>query len=267
MWRRLLLIFVPILFGVLYRSFVTRRMMESVTVHPLATDPDIVAERDKYLNMPTSERRRHYKTKKFVTLEDIPDWPAYSKAKNITASGSGKWSKRYDLSSKVSMFVGDITALEIDAIVNAANNAMLGGGGVDGAIHRAAGHKLVEECKMHNGCATGDAKITGGYDLPAKYVIHTVGPVGEKEAKLHSCYLTCLETMKANRLRTLAFPCISTGVYHYPNKAAAHVALSTTREWLEVEDNASKVDRIIYCLFLDKDVSIYEELLPEYFPL
>lgn len=251
-----------------FRSFVTERIMEGVRVHPLQTDPEVARERDKYVNMAPQERRRHYKCgDKFVTLEDIPDWPLYRSEKNITRTGSGKFSPRSDLNSKVSVFVGDITALEIDAIVNAANNKMLGGGGVDGAIHRAAGPLLVKECATHNGCPTGEAKITGGYKLPSKYVIHTVGPVGENEAKLHSCYLTCLETLKANRLRTVAFPCISTGVYGYPNEKAAHVALSTAREWLEAEENASKVDRIIFCLFLPIDVNIYEKLLPEYFPV
>lgn len=251
-----------------FRSFVTHLVMEGVTVHPLQTDPDVVAEREKFLSLPLAEKRPSYKCgDKFLTINDIGDWPTYSAAKNISGGGSGKYKVRPELNSKVSIFVGDITALEIDAIVNAANNSLLGGGGVDGAIHSAAGPKLKAECATLNGCPTGEAKITGGYKLPAKYVIHTVGPVGENEAKLHSCYLTCLETLKANKLKTVAFPCISTGVYGYPNEKAAHVALSTAREWLEADENAHKVDRIIFCLFLAVDVRLYEKLLPEYFPL
>uniref|UniRef100_A0A6M2CTS3 Macro domain-containing protein n=2 Tax=Rhipicephalus microplus TaxID=6941 RepID=A0A6M2CTS3_RHIMP len=250
------------------RSFVTHRIMEGATIHSLQTDPKVVAEREKFLSLPLAEKRASYKCgSKFVTIQDIDDWPTYSASKKISGKGSGKYKVRPDLNSKVSIFVGDITALEIDAIVNAANNRLLGGGGVDGAIHSAAGPKLKEECATLNGCPTGEAKITGGYKLPAKYVIHTVGPVGENEAKLHSCYLTCLETLKAHKLRSVAFPCISTGVYGYPNEKAAHVALSTAREWLEADENAHKVDRIIFCLFLAVDVRLYEQLLPVYFPL
>lgn len=242
--------------------------MEGVKVHPLQTDPKIVAEREKYLNLARVEKRTSYKCRdKYTIIEDIDDWPAYSAAKKIPGNGPGKYKVRPELNSKVSIFVGDITALEIDAIVNAANNQLLGGGGVDGAIHSAAGPLLKAECATLNGCNTGEAKMTGGYKLPAKYVIHTVGPIGENEAKLHSCYLSCLETLKANKLKTVAFPCISTGVYGYPNEKAAHVALSTAREWLETDDNAHKVDRIIFCLFLAVDVRVYEKLLPEYFPL
>lgn len=242
--------------------------MEGVKVHPLQTDPKIVSERERYLSLARVEKRTSYKCgDKYVIIEDIDDWPAYSASKNIPGTGSGRYKVRPELNSKVSIFVGDITALEIDAIVNAANNQLLGGGGVDGAIHSAAGPQLKAECATLNGCPTGEAKMTGGYKLPAKYVIHTVGPVGENEAKLHSCYLSCLETLKANKLKTVAFPCISTGVYGYPNEKAAHVALSTARDWLETDDNAHKVDRIIFCLFLAVDVRVYEKLLPEYFPL
>lgn len=250
------------------RSFANKHVMEAVTVHPLQTDSQVVAEREKYLSMPLMDKRALYKCgQKYISLSDIPNWSAYSASKNLRGSGSSKYSRNDNLNNKVSMFVGDITALEIDAIVNAANNRLLGGGGVDGAIHTAAGPKLKQECATLNGCATGESKITGGYKLPSKYVIHTVGPVGENEAKLHSCYLTSLETMKAHKLRSVAFPCISTGIYGYPNEAAARVALSTVRDWLEAEENALKVDRIIFCLFLDIDVRLYEKLLPEYFPV
>ncbi|OQR75229.1 O-acetyl-ADP-ribose deacetylase MACROD2-like [Tropilaelaps mercedesae] len=196
----------------------------------------------KYLNLGLDERRTRYKCgKKFTVLEDLVDWPSYARLKDCAQKVETKWTVKPELNRKICIFEGDITTLEIDAIVNAANNRLMVGGGVDGAIHRAAGPLLLEESSSLNGCDTGDAKATGGYNLPAKYVIHTVGPIGENEAKLHRCYLTCLETAKANRMRHIAFPCISTGVYGYPNKSAAHVALSTTREWLEKDGNAVQV--------------------------
>ncbi|KAJ3085107.1 hypothetical protein HK102_000314 [Quaeritorhiza haematococci] len=162
------------------------------------------------------------------------------------------------LNRKVAIWEGDITRLELDAIVNAANKSLLGGGGVDGAIHRAAGRDLLAECRTLNGCDTGDAKITRGYRLPAKHVIHTVGPVGEKPLKLRSCYIRSLEVLTENNLRTVAFP--------YPNGPAAHVALAAVREWLETDDNADKVDLIVFCIFLPIDSRVYHKTIPFYFP-
>ncbi|KAK7866591.1 hypothetical protein R5R35_010426 [Gryllus longicercus] len=170
-----------------------------------------------------------------------------------------------DLNRKVAMCQGDITKLEIDAIVNAANSSLLGGGGVDGAIHRGAGPKLKEECRTLNGCNVGEAKITNGYNLLAKHVIHTVGPQGEKPDLLKSCYNSSLQLLRNKKLRTVAFPCISTGVYGYPQEPAAHVALSTVRTFLE--ENKDSVDQVIFCLFLPEDVTIYENLLQVYFPV
>ncbi|KAJ1565590.1 hypothetical protein HK096_001660 [Nowakowskiella sp. JEL0078] len=166
--------------------------------------------------------------------------------------------------SKIFLYQGDITTLEVESIVNAANNSLLGGGGVDGAIHRAAGSKLKNECRKLNGCETGDAKITLGYNLPAKHVIHTVGPVGTNPTKLKSCYQNSLNLMEKNNLRTIAFPCISTGIYGYPNSLAAHVALKTIREWVELNDD--KIDKIILCLFMPIDIKIYGEIMCQYFP-
>jgi len=169
-----------------------------------------------------------------------------------------------DLSSKVSYFVGDITKLEIDAIVNAANNSLLGGGGVDGAIHRAAGPLLLAENKTLDGCEDGEAKISCGYKLPARFVISTVGPRGEHPEVLRSAYSSCLSLMKENNLRSIAFPCISTGVYGYPQDSACCVALRTVRRFLE--KHGDNVDRVIFCLFLSEDVALYRERMPIIFP-
>lgn len=126
---------------------------------------------------------------------------------------------------------------------------------------------LQDECQTLNGCETGNAKITGGYKLPAKYVIHTVGPMGEKPDLLYSCYKNSLDLMKKNELTTVAFPCISTGIYGYPNKEAADVALKSVREWLDSDEYRNNIKRIVFCLFLDVDIKIYHKLLSKYFPV
>lgn len=126
---------------------------------------------------------------------------------------------------------------------------------------------LEDECWSLDGCDTGDAKITGGYKLPAKYVIHAVGPRGENPNLLSSCYKKAMDLLKEHKLETIAFPCISTGIYGYPNKNAAGVALETIRKWLDEDDYSSNVKRVIFCLFLDVDIQTYHKLMPKYFPL
>ena len=159
----------------------------------------------------------------------------------------------------------DITTLDVDAIVNAANNSLLGGGGVDGAIHRAAGPALLEECRKLDGCRTGEAKITKGYKLPARHVIHTVGPVwhggdrGEAEL-LRSCYRNCLALAAEHSLRSIAFPGISTGAYGYPKEAAAAIAVATVRECLEQQEG--QLAEVIFCCFSAADLQIYTGLCP-----
>ena len=165
--------------------------------------------------------------------------------------------------TKIEILKGDITKLEVDAIVNAANRTLLGGGGVDGAIHRAAGGKLLEECRTLNGCETGQSKITKGYNLPAKYVIHTVGPVwhggkyGERE-KLQSCYYTALTLAKENGIKTIAFPAISCGVYHFPLDEACKIATTTVKEFITANDCFEKV---IFIDINDAIIEIYNRIL------
>lgn len=165
--------------------------------------------------------------------------------------------------SQISIVQGDITKLAVDAIVNAANSSLLGGGGVDGAIHRAAGPELLEECRTLHGCDTGEAKITKGYQLPAKYVIHTVGPIysGKKTdaEKLENCYVNSLELALQNKIHSIAFPAISTGVYRYPLREATSVATKAVYRWLRNHEDYQI--EVIYCCFDQRTVDVYEEFV------
>jgi O-acetyl-ADP-ribose deacetylase len=164
---------------------------------------------------------------------------------------------------RIEVVQGDITKLRVDAIVNAANTSLLGGGGVDGAIHRAAGRELLEECRKIGGCPTGEARITRGYKLPAKWVIHTVGPVwsgggqGEDEL-LASCYSNSLALAGEHQVKTIAFPCISTGVYGFPADRASEIALREVKNFLDAH---ALPEKVTFVCFLDRDAELYRRAL------
>jgi O-acetyl-ADP-ribose deacetylase len=164
------------------------------------------------------------------------------------------------MSARIRVVQGDITKQQVDAIVNAANSSLLGGGGVDGAIHRAAGHGLLEECRRLGGCKTGHARATKGHNLPAKFVIHTVGPVWQgghanEEALLASCYQISLELAAELNVRSIAFPAISTGIYHFPKQRAAEIAVR------EVQKHLASFDEILFVCFDAETARIYANLL------
>ena len=174
--------------------------------------------------------------------------------------------ERLYCNGRLALVAGDITRLAVDAIVNAANPTLLGGGGVDGAIHRAAGPELLAECRTLNGCSTGDAKITKGYRLPARHVIHTVGPVWRHETSQHAsellarCYRSCFENAKKHDLRTIAFPSISTGAYGYPVESAARIALAEIKSFL---DERADFERAYVVCFEPRVEKAYREAAAE----
>jgi O-acetyl-ADP-ribose deacetylase (regulator of RNase III) len=166
---------------------------------------------------------------------------------------------------RIELVETDITILQVEAIVNAANNSLLGGGGVDGAIHRAAGPALLEECRKLNGCATGDAKITNGYQLPARYVIHTAGPVWHggsagEEKLLASCYIKCFELARKNHVKSIAIPAISTGAYGFPKEKAARIAVRETKNEIAVND---EIEKVLFVCFNTETREAYEQALNE----
>ncbi len=167
------------------------------------------------------------------------------------------------MSERIEIVTGDITRLELDAIVNAANTSLLGGGGVDGAIHRAAGPELGDECRTLGGCSTGEAKITKGYGLPADWVIHTVGPVwhGGKDREdqlLAGCYRNSLALARQHQIRSIAFPSISTGAYRFPFELAAEIAIETVAAFLETDE---EIQKVVFCCFGEDAAQTYRSIL------
>jgi O-acetyl-ADP-ribose deacetylase (regulator of RNase III) len=209
-----------------------------------------------------------------VSISDIPLLPSlYASGKLLPPpeDSSPICTPSDSINSRIGLFHGDITTLAVDAIVNAANDSLLGGGGVDGAIHRAAGPGLLDKCKTLGGCDTGSAKITGAYRLPCKYVIHAVGPVyraaekDEAEKLLRGCYRTSLELAAEAGCRSIAFSAISTGIYGYPSRAAARIAIETVRGFLV--DNEGTDMKVVFVTFENKDKMAYTEILPQFFPI
>ena len=180
-----------------------------------------------------------------------------------TAAATAEAFVKKNAYDKIEIIRGDITKIEVDAIVNAANTTLLGGGGVDGAIHRAAGPKLLAECRMLGGCEPGRAKITGGYDLLARFVIHTVGPIwrGGRHGEAHilqNCYCNSLQLAVDNEIKAIAFPAISCGAYGYPIHEAAEIAANTTREFLATNDT---IEDVLFVLWGEDDYDSYRQAL------
>ncbi|MDY0083226.1 MAG: O-acetyl-ADP-ribose deacetylase [Ignavibacteriaceae bacterium] len=167
------------------------------------------------------------------------------------------------MNNKIEIHKGDITRLKVDAIVNAANASLLGGGGVDGAIHRAAGPELLEFNKKLGGCRTGEAKMSPGFNLPAKYIIHTVGPIwnggkNNEDQLLENCYKNSLKLAAENKIKTIAFPAISTGIYGFPLERATKIAVKTVKQSLKEE---SSIEKVIFVCFSDRDYDVYQKML------
>jgi O-acetyl-ADP-ribose deacetylase (regulator of RNase III) len=205
-----------------------------------------------------------------TTLPSIPTLTELYNQHFLTPFPSPTTNATSNFNSKISLIRTDITTLRLDAIVNAANTSLLGGGGVDGAIHRAAGPSLYDECETLDGCDTGSAKITDAYDLPCRKVIHAVGPVysrakrdGMHTSLLKSCYTTSLDLAAENGCRSIAFSALSTGVYGYPSQEAAVGAVEAVKGWLEEDDErAKKIERVVFCQFMEKDQRAYESVVP-----
>lgn len=202
------------------------------------------------------------------SLSEIPTIAQLYQSSDLTpvsSSVNARYPASASINGRVGLIRADITKLGVDAIVNAANSSLLGGGGVDGAIHRAAGPELLDECRTLGGCRPGQAKITKGYDLPAKHVVHTVGPIYDdpaiSEETLRSCYNESMRVAVGSGVKTMAFSAISTGVYGYPSHLAARVACDTVRRFLDTSEG-STLERVVFVTFEPKDVAAYNSSVP-----
>lgn len=209
----------------------------------------------RYCEATIQDRRQKYHVKRDVATVEQAIFTSIAKTRITRADGNAV---------SIILWRGGVDNIEADAAVNAANETLLGGGGVDQAVHEAAGHLLVKECAFLNGCEVGEAKITKGYDMPAKYVLHTVGPILKDDGtpdseKLAACYRTCLELSEKNGLESVVFPCISTGFYGFPIALSAKVALDTTSEYMKTKGRCLKT--IIFALFDEAQVTAYSKQL------
>lgn len=203
-----------------------------------------------------------------ISVSDIPTVSSLYRTRQLYPPKSSDYTPNQVCNNKIAVITTDITTLEVGAIVNAANNSLLGGGGVDGAIHRAAGRRLIEECRRLDGCDTGYAKITDAYRLPCKKVIHAVGPVyhttkrqGRHTELLQGCYRRSLELAVANNLTSIAFSALSTGVYGYPSEEAAEAAIGEVKKFLD-SGKGDSLEKVVFCNFMKKDEDAYEDALP-----
>jgi O-acetyl-ADP-ribose deacetylase (regulator of RNase III) len=218
------------------------------------------------------EKRALYKCKKYIPVEKFIPWSeAGKKVKSKIDSryplelNDPIYKPNDSINKKISLYQGDITALEIDAIVNAASPGLKGGGGMDAAVHSAAGPFLMKECKSFDGCAPGETRLTKGYKLPGKNVLHSVGPLGKESEILTSCYKTSCDLIEKHGLKTVAFSCIGTGAFGFPLPDATKIACATMREWME--SHQESVDLIIFCVYSNKELDEYKKNLATYFPL
>jgi O-acetyl-ADP-ribose deacetylase len=242
---------------------------KQIHLPPHAKTNDTIRKEWEYeASLDEATRRKRYNVKP-VTIDKVVSWDKYPKG--FTANPKSKFKVNDEINKKVAIFSGSVVHMEVDGIVNAANEALRGGGGVDGATHAAAGGKLKQEGIVIGGCDPGDVKITRGYNLPAKYVLNAVAPRGigknrENEPLLESCYRKCLELAKEFEIRTLAFCCLGVGIFNYPLKDATKSALRITREFLEIGNNKDSFDKIIFVQFAQKEMDMYEKYMPSYFP-
>jgi len=202
---------------------------------------------------------------RYTRVQSIPSWQSVNSSKKVAKPGL-TFEHNSEHNQIVKLWKGDMTCLKIDAICNAANSGLYAGGGICGAIHRAAGPKLARECNKLGGCPTGKTKITQAYSLPCKYVLHTVGPTNPSDSKsLVGCYNSMLDLCLEHELTGVCFCCVATGIYGFPNLKAAHIALGTTRRWLDAHPS-HPLKHIVFCTFAPKDTDIYHDLIHSYFP-
>lgn len=208
-----------------------------------------------------------------INVEDIDTLTSLYASGTLEAThGDFLYNSNKSINDKIRVIKADITSLKASAIVNAANESLRGGGGVDGAIHRKAGPELLKACRLLNGCETGSAKITEGFELLADYVIHAVGPIYDKDEKewcqdmLESCYQTSLDLAVQHECTSIVFSALSTGIYGYPSDLAAKVACETVRKYAEGSRGLGSVKRVVFCNFAQKDVNAYDQILPIVFP-